>query len=65
MSWHEVWHVLVLGSTLLGTAGGVILLLGSFVFDPYPVGLRRARPLVVALVVLALALLGIEWLVVH
>jgi hypothetical protein len=65
MSWHEVWHVLVLGSTLLGAAGGVILLLAPVVFETYPEGLRRGRPAVLGVVVLAGVLLAIEWLLVH
>ncbi len=65
MPWHEVWHVGVLGSTLLGSAGAVILLLAPSIFDGYPEGLRRKRPFVGALIGLALVLLAIEWLVVH
>ena len=65
MSWHEVWHVLVLAATLLGAASGAILLLAPFAFDAYPEGLRRARPLLLGLVVLGLVLLIIEWQVVH
>jgi hypothetical protein len=65
MSWHEVWHVLVLASTLVGAAGAAILLLAPVVFETYPASLRRARPLVVGLIVLGVALLLVEWLVVH
>jgi hypothetical protein len=65
MSWHEVWHVTVLTSTLLGAAGGLLLLVSPVVFESRPEGLRRGRPWVVALVALALVLLATEWLVVH
>jgi hypothetical protein len=65
MSWHEVWHVTVLTSTLLGAAGGLLLLIAPLVFGSTPEGLKRGRPWVVGLVVLALVLLAIEWLVVH
>ncbi len=65
MSWHEVWHVMVLGSTLLGAGAGLIYLLGPVVFENSRDGLRRGRPLVLGLVVLAVVLLAIEWLLVH
>jgi hypothetical protein len=65
MPWHEVWHVIVLASTLLGAAGGLLLLIAPLVFEPLPEGLKRGRPLIVGLVLLALVLLAIEWLVVH
>jgi hypothetical protein len=65
MSWHEVWHVTVLASTLLGAAGGLLLLLAPLVFEEVPRGLRRGRPWIGALVALALILLAIEWLIVH
>jgi hypothetical protein len=65
MSWHEVWHVTVLTSTLLGAAGGLLLLIAPLVFGTTPEGLKRGRPWVVGLVMLALVLLAIEWLIVH
>jgi hypothetical protein len=65
MSWHEVWHVLVLASTVLGAGCGVILVLGPLVFETYPQGLRRSRALLVGVVVLGLVLLVVEWLIVH
>jgi hypothetical protein len=65
MSGHEIWHVFVLSSTLLGGAGAAILLLSSVVFqDPAP-GLRRARPGVVGLICLAGLVVIAEWHVVH
>ena len=65
MSWHEVWHVLVLASTLVGAASAAILLLAPIVFETYPASLRRARPLVIGLIVLGLVLLIVEWRIVH
>lgn len=65
MSWHELWHILVLTSTLFGAAGLAIVLLAPLVFDRPPPGLVRARPLVLALIGLAVVLLGVEWYAVH
>ena len=65
MSWHEAWHILVLASTLFGAAGLAILVLAPLVFDTPPPGLARARPLVLALIGLAVVLLAMEWLAVH
>jgi hypothetical protein len=65
MSWHEVWHVLVLASTLVGAASAAILLLAPVVFETYPESLRRARALLIALSVLGLVLLVVEWQIVH
>ena len=65
MSRHEVWHVLVLVSTLSGVAGATILLLSSLVFDQPPPGLTRARPAVLALIGLAALVVTAEWLFVH
>jgi hypothetical protein len=65
MSWHEVWHVIVLGATLLGAGAGLIYLLGPVVFEGFPEGMRRGRPWVLALVALAVVLVAIEWLLVH
>jgi hypothetical protein len=57
--------VALLGSTLFGAAGLVILLLVPLVFDSPPPGLARARPLLLALVGVAIVLLGMEWLWIH
>ena len=60
-----MWHVVVLASTLLGAAGGGLLVLSPLLFEETPAGLARARPLVVGLVVLAAIVLLLEWLAVH
>jgi hypothetical protein len=65
LSWHHAWHVAVLGVTLVAAAGAIIVLLGPILFDAGATATRRARPLVWALVVLAMILVGAEWLLVH
>jgi hypothetical protein len=65
VSAHEVWHVVVLGSTLLAAAGAAILLLASVIFDATPPGLERARGAVVALIGAGAAIVLMEWFVVH
>jgi len=62
---HDLWHLLVLGSTLIGAAGLAILLLAPLVFEEPPPGLRQARPLIGGLIALAALLLAVEWLGVH
>jgi hypothetical protein len=62
---HEIWHVTVLASTLLGGAAVVLLALAPILFESTPAGLARARPLVIGLVVLAAVVLILEWLAVH
>jgi hypothetical protein len=62
---HELWHVVVLASTLFGGAGALILLVAPLVFESLPEGLVRARPLVVGLILLAGVVFLAEWLVVH
>jgi hypothetical protein len=65
VSGHELWHVVVLASTLFGGAGALILVVAPLVFDSPPEGLARARPLVLGLILLAVAVFLAEWLVVH
>ena len=65
MSSHNLWHLVVLGSTLMGAAGLGIVLLTPLVFDEPPPGLVRWRPYVLGLVGLAGVLLAVEWLSVH
>lgn len=61
MESHDLWHVAVLGSTLFGAAGLLIVGLAPLVSDERP---RIAR-VGVALLVVAVVLLLLEWLVVH
>jgi ABC-type branched-subunit amino acid transport system permease subunit len=65
VSGHEVWHVVVLASTLFGGAGALILVLGPLVFDSPAHRPPWARPLVVGLILLAVGVFLAEWLVVH
>jgi hypothetical protein len=62
---HEVWHVAVLASTLLGAAGAGLLVLAPLLFEETPRGLARSRPIVIGLVLLAAVVLILEWLAVH
>lgn len=62
---HELWHVVVLASTLFGGAGALILMVAPMVFDSPPERLARARPLVLGLILLAVGVFLAEWLVVH
>jgi hypothetical protein len=65
VSGHEVWHVVVLASTLFGGAGALILVLGPLVFDSPAYPPARVRPFVVGLILLAVGVFLAEWLVVH
>ena len=65
MSLHELWHITVLAVTLLAGAGVAITLLAPLVFENTPPGVARARPFVIAAVVLAALLLVLEWQAVH
>ena len=65
MSGHELWHVVVLASTLFGGAAALILLVAPLVFDSPPEGLERAKPLVVGLILLAVGVFLAEWFIVH
>lgn len=66
MTRHDLWHIAVLGSTLFGGAGLVIVLLGPLVLEERArkpsQGVRRA---VMGLLALAALLLLLEWLVIH
>lgn len=62
---HEIWHVAVLASTLLGAAGIGLLVLAPLLFEETPRGLAKARPLVIGLVVVAAIVLVLEWVAVH
>ena len=65
MAAHELWHVAVLASTILAAAGLGVLVLGPLLFEEPSPGLTKARPLVIALVAMATAILVLEWLAVH
>ena len=65
MSWHEVWHVAVLGVTLIAGASLAVVLLAPLVFETQSPGIRRARPWVYVLAALAVLLLVVEWLGIH
>jgi hypothetical protein len=62
---HEAWHIVVLVSVLLGAAGALLLALTPLIFVTPAPGLRRAKPLVMGLVALAVGIILVEWLVVH
>lgn len=65
MEAHDWWHLVVLGSTLVGAGGLLVLLLAPLVFDEPLPGLDRVRPIVVGLAVLAGVLFAVEWLGIH
>jgi hypothetical protein len=65
MPWHQLWHVAVLGTTLLAVAGGVIVSLAPLLLDLRNEVVRSARRLMLAMLVLALGLVTTEWLVIH
>ena len=65
MSGHELWHITVLTVTRFAAASLGIVWLAPFVFGHIPAGVQRARPFVFALALVALGLLGAEWLGVH
>lgn len=62
---HDLWHVAVLGSTLFGAAGAILLALSPLLFERTPPGLARRRPLILALLGGAGVLIALEWTVVH
>ncbi len=65
MDGHDLWHVAVLGSTLFGAAGLLVLLLAPLLFEAPPPGLSATRRATWLLIALAGALLLWEWLGVH
>jgi hypothetical protein len=65
MSSHELWHITVLAVTLLAAASVGIVLLAPLVFESTPEGVKKARPVVYTLGIIAIALLAVEWLGVH
>ncbi len=54
-------HVVILTVALLGGGGLAILVLAPLVFDDSPPGLRRARPFIVGVALLAVVLIVTEW----
>ena len=62
---EKLLDVAVLVTTLVALAGVAILSLAPLLFDAPPPGLAKARPFVLALTGAALALLVLEWFVVH
>jgi hypothetical protein len=62
---HELWHVLVLGSTVFGVAGAALLVLAPLLFETTPPGLDRARALILGLLAFAGGLFLVEWFIVH
>jgi hypothetical protein len=65
MEGHQIWHLVVLGSTLFAAAAVAILVLAPLVFDGTPPALARRRPLLLGLIGLAAVLLAGEWMVAH
>jgi hypothetical protein len=65
MEGHQLWHLVVLGSTLFAAAAVAILVLAPLVFDGTPPELTRRRPLLTGLVAVAALLLVAEWLFAH
>ncbi len=65
MSRHEIWHVLLLASTLFAAAGIALLTLFWFAFDEPPAPGTMVRPLVWGVVAVVAILLVVEWVGVH
>lgn len=65
MAGHQLWHLIVLGSTLFAAAAVAILVLAPMVFDGSPPELARRRPLLLGLIGVAAVLLVAEWLFAH
>ena len=64
-STETVWHLFLLVMTLASVGAGVILVVVPLSFDSAPAGLARARPWLLALIALTLALYLLEWRVLH
>jgi hypothetical protein len=64
-TWHQVWHVAVLATTLLAAAAVVIVWLAPLLLESGGTTRGRARRPVGLLVAVAALLLAVEWLVVH
>jgi hypothetical protein len=60
---HQVLHVAILASTLMGAGGLVLLVIWPLVSEtPLP---SVTRNILAGIVILAILLLGLEWRVVH
>ena len=62
---HRLWHVLVLGVTLLAAAGVTLALLGPLLFEQLPARWPLLRASVLGVGLLAAALLLLEWRGIH
>ena len=62
---ETLWHVFLLVMTLSAVAAVAILVLVPLAFEAPPPGLSRARPWLIALVVVTAGLYLLEWRVLH
>ena len=62
---ETLWHLFLLVMTLASVGAAAILLLVPLAFDAAPEGLARARPWLLALIGVTLALYLLEWRVLH
>ncbi len=62
---HDLWHAVLLVTTLFSVAGAAIVLLAPLLFEERHRVLERSRPLVAGLVLAGGVLLAVEWLVLH
>ncbi len=65
MNSHEIWHVFVLAAALVGAAAGALLFIVPLVFEPAPEGFTRYRRALGVIVLVAAALLVLEWTAIH
>lgn len=65
MQRHDLWHIVVLGTTLFAGAAAAIVALAPVIFERPPQGLDRVRPAAIGLGVVAVVLLAVEWLGIH
>jgi hypothetical protein len=65
MQTHDWWHLVVLGTTLMGAAGLVIVAAAPLFFEQPPPGWGHTKRIVLGLVAAAGVLLAAEWLGVH
>jgi hypothetical protein len=62
---ETVWHLFLLVLTLSSIAAVAIVALAYLAFDEPPEGLARARPWLLGLIGVTLALYVLEWRVLH